>query len=209
MKSKILLLSLLSLIAINVQAIDFNGFGGRVYYDGYNYSIEDDDAETSSLIISPYVILGVSDTLSLEPFLLIMFDIEEDSEDISSYADEDFSQTTFGLGASLVKSAYKNSLITFNYGFSTGLYFGLEPSGDSADYDSYSNTQFDLDCIISVDFNVTDNLKVRIAHDIVNFSIRNKSYESSSTSNEYSQTYTDFDTITSGFSPTFSVYYML
>jgi len=207
MKKIILLLTTLFITA-NIYSNNI-GFGGNIDIDSNFYEKDDYAASYVKTIIEPFVRIELSETTFIEPFISVAIETEKDEDSYKNSVEDDLVTTTIAFGSSIGKSAYKNKLFSINYGLNAELSFGLEPTGDSAtEYASYADVTFLANGFISLDLNLTENLKVRLNHNILQFNSNYTTYEE-----VQSAIYTDMsyslDCDWSGFNPTFSIYYML
>lgn len=185
------------------------GIGGEIYLNSTDYEFNDETASKTILSLNPFIRLELSEATFIEPFISYYTKTENDD---NGFNDVDIEankiSSSWGFGITMGKVAYKNKILSLNYGLNTSLTFGIEPTGDSAtEYDSYSDIWFNAKGFISFDLSLTKNLKIRIGQNILSF--YSSKYSTEKESYKYTKTNYNFDTVWSGFSPVFSIYYML
>lgn len=204
---KLFLVTVLTVLTFNLYSQNY-GLGGELEIDNASYNYDGSDASTNSFTFKPFLRVEMTDTFAIEPYIELIYETEEDSDSSAALIDDDSSQLGLGFGSSVLKSVYTNDFLTLNFGASAGLSFEFAPTGDSAtEYDSYSDITLAGTGFIAIDASLTENLKVRLGHNIIRLNANTYSYEFES-GYEYSKNTFFTDTIYNGFYPQLSIYYM-
>lgn len=171
------------------------GVGPELASTGTNQTVGADSASESWTNYGVFVPIFLNETLEVTPRLGLIVHSQRDPANLDNAiaADQTDSAVYFGLGA--YWTAVKGGLFSLKSGVSLTAAFNAPAN----------QTNFDLVCPVIVDVETFPNLFLRLSHEVMAWKYQDVSTGSGATLNS-SSSYT-FKTFTTGFNPTFAVYY--
>lgn len=192
-----------------VQAADF-GIGFDVLTSFSDYDEYGSKAKYRYLSFAPTMIVRLSDLLEVSPFLRLVYEIEDDPDNIMGLY-EDAKTLYFGGGSGLYFHFVRGKVVEVSTGPRLEILFAPKPSGSSySAYDSYTSIDVDVWLPVQFDIKFSRNLFLRTRIETFGFNLSVQSAKISGDKENYSYIrFASFNTRSfTQITPYFGFYYM-
>ena len=201
-----LVLVSLSIFSLEAQKITW-GLGPDISFSSTGETSGTNNASKNDLRFGVFAPIFLSEAWEVTPTLAVTQHSESDPGNFAAGISTDLSRWGVSLGAGAYYNFIKAGPVSIKAGAQGSFSWGFKPSGTSAtNYESYFNLGFGIVAPVILDLNMTENLVLRISQPVVSLSMNRESRTIAGA--ESSSGSLGFQTIQTGFTPSFAVYWI-